>query len=148
MNAHVLNENGKAVVMPMGCYGIGVSRIVAAAIEQNHDDRGIIWPTPIAPFELALVPINMHKSVRLREATEKLYHALLDAGIDVLLDDRKERPGVMFADMELTGMPHRLVLSDSGLDDNKIEYRARRETENEYPDLDKVVDFVKEKLKP
>jgi prolyl-tRNA synthetase len=147
MNAHVLDENGKAVIMPMGCYGIGVSRIVAAAIEQNHDDRGIIWPTAIAPFELALVPINMHKSVRLREATEKLYQALLDAGIDVLLDDRKERPGVMFADMELTGMPHRLVLSDSGLDDNKIEYRARREADNEFADLDKAVDFIIEKLK-
>ncbi|WP_455209842.1 proline--tRNA ligase [Kaarinaea lacus] len=146
MNANVLDENGKSVIMPMGCYGIGVSRIVAAAIEQNHDDRGIIWPTAIAPFELALVPINMHKSVRLREATEKLYQALLDAGIDVLLDDRKERPGVMFADMELTGMPHRLVLSDSGLDDNKIEYRARRETDNEFADLDKAVDFIKQKL--
>ncbi len=148
MNANVLDENGKSVIMPMGCYGIGVSRIVAAAIEQNHDDRGIIWPTAIAPFELALVPINMHKSVRLRDATEKLYQALLDAGIDVLLDDRKERPGVMFADMELTGMPHRLVLSDSGLDDNKIEYRARREADNEFADLDKAVDFIKEKLKP
>jgi prolyl-tRNA synthetase len=147
MNAHVLDENGKAVIMPMGCYGIGVSRIVAAAIEQNHDDRGIIWPTAIAPFELALVPINMHKSVRLREATEKLYQALLDAGIDVLLDDRKERPGVMFADMELTGMPHRLVLSDSGLDDNKIEYRARGEADNEFTALDKAVEFIKEKLK-
>jgi prolyl-tRNA synthetase len=147
MNAHVLDENGKAVVMPMGCYGIGVSRIVASAIEQNHDERGIIWPTAIAPFELALVPINMHKSVRLREAAEKLYEELLGAGIDVLLDDRKERPGVMFADMELTGMPHRLVLSDSGLDDNKIEYRARRETENEFADLDKAVDFIKQKLR-
>ena len=147
MNAHVLAESGKAVVMPMGCYGIGVSRIVAAAIEQNHDERGIIWPTAIAPFELALVPINMHKSVRLREAAEKLYQQLLDAGIDVLLDDRKERPGVMFADMELTGMPHRLVLSDSSLDDNKIEYRARQATENEFADLDKAIDFIQEKLK-
>ena len=147
MNANVLDEKGKSVIMPMGCYGIGVSRIVAAAIEQNHDDRGIIWPTAIAPFELALVPINMHKSVRLREATEKLYQELLQAGIDVLLDDRKERPGVMFADMELTGMPHRLVLSDSGLDDNKIEYRDRRQPDNEFADLDKAVEFIKEKLK-
>jgi len=147
MNAHVLDENGKAVIMPMGCYGIGVSRIVAAAIEQNHDDRGIIWPQAIAPFELVLVPINMHKSQRLREAAESLYRALLEEGIDVLLDDRKERPGVMFADMELTGIPHRLVLSDSGLDDNKIEYRARRETQNEYADLDKAVDFIKQKFR-
>ena len=147
MSAHVLDENGKAVIMPMGCYGIGVSRIVAAAIEQNHDDRGIIWPTAIAPFELVLVPINMHKSVRLREAVEKLYQELMHAGIDVLLDDRKERPGVMFADMELTGMPHRLVLSDSGLDENKIEYRDRRQPENEFADLDKAVDFIKEKLR-
>jgi len=146
MNANVLDENGKSVIMPMGCYGIGVSRIVAAAIEQNHDDRGIIWPTAIAPFELALLPINMHKSVRLREAAEKLYAELQAAGIDVLLDDRKERPGVMFADMELTGMPHRLVLSDSGLDENKIEYRDRRASENEFAPLDKAVEFIKEKL--
>lgn len=147
MNAHVLDENGKAVVMPMGCYGIGVSRIVASAIEQNHDDRGIIWPAAIAPFELVLVPINMHKSQRLRDAAESLYQDLLAAGIDVLLDDRKERPGVMFADMELIGIPHRLVISDSGLDDNKIEYRDRREPQNEYADLDKALVFIKEKLK-
>ena len=146
MNAHVLDENGKAVIMPMGCYGIGVSRIVASAIEQNHDNRGIMWPTSIAPFTLVLVPINMHKSQRLREAADSLYQQLLDAGIDVLMDDRKERPGVMFADMELIGIPHRLVLSDSGLDDNKIEYRDRCEAENEYADLDKAVEFIKVKL--
>ena len=99
------------------------------------------------PFELVLVPINMHKSQRLRDAAESLYQDLLAAGIDVLLDDRKERPGVMFADMELIGIPHRLVISDSGLDDNKIEYRDRREPQNEYADLDKALVFIKEKLK-
>lgn len=125
MNATVLDEDGKSVVMPMGCYGIGVTRVVAAAIEQNHDDRGIIWPEPIAPFQLALVPINMHKSQRLRDAVDELYKTLLDAGYDVLLDDRKARPGVMFADMELTGIPHRLVLSESGLDEGLIEYKRR-----------------------
>jgi prolyl-tRNA synthetase len=98
--------------MTMGCYGIGVSRIVAAAIEQNNDDRGIIWPRAIAPFEIALTPVNMHKSVRLREATDQLYQQLTDAGFDVLYDDRKARPGVIFADMELIGIPHRVVISD------------------------------------
>ncbi|WP_455203781.1 His/Gly/Thr/Pro-type tRNA ligase C-terminal domain-containing protein, partial [Kaarinaea lacus] len=147
LNAHVLDEKGKAAIMPMGCYGIGVSRIVAAAIEQNHDDRGIIWPQSIAPFTLVLLPMNMHKSHRLREATEKLYDELKSSGIDVLFDDRKERPGVMFADMELIGIPHRLVLSDSGLDDGQIEYRARSESENQHVALDKVVEFIQEKLK-
>lgn len=146
LNAHVLDEKGKAAIMPMGCYGIGVSRIVAAAIEQNHDDRGIIWPQSIAPFTLVLLPMNMHKSHRLREATEKLYDELKSSGIDVLFDDRKERPGVMFADMELIGIPHRLVLSDSGLDDGQIEYRARSESENQHVALDKVIEFIQEKL--
>jgi prolyl-tRNA synthetase len=146
MNAHVLDENGKAVTMTMGCYGIGVSRIVAAAIEQNHDKRGIIWPVPIAPFQVALLPLNMHKSQRLREAAEKIYAQLLDAGVEVLFDDRKERPGVMFADTELTGIPYRLVLSDSGLDDGKIEFRARWEQDNQYVPLEQAVGFLKQKL--
>ena len=125
MNATVLDEDGKSVVMPMGCYGIGVTRVVAAAIEQNHDEKGIIWPTPLAPFQLALIPINMHKSQRLRETVDALYQQLKQAGIDVLLDNRKARPGVMFADMELIGIPHRLVLSEKGLDENSIEYKRR-----------------------
>jgi len=109
----------------MGCYGIGVTRVVAASIEQNHDDNGIIWPTAIAPFQVALLPMNMHKSRRLRDAVEKLYSALLAAGIEVLLDDRKVRPGVMFAESDLIGIPHRLVLGERGLDAGKVEYRRR-----------------------
>ena len=115
MNATCLDETGKSVVMPMGCYGIGVSRVVAAAIEQNHDDNGIIWPDAIAPFHVALVPIGYHKSAGVREAVDKLYTDLTAAGLDVLLDDRDERPGVMFADLDLVGIPHRLVLGDKGL---------------------------------
>ena len=111
--------------MTMGCYGIGVSRVVAAAIEQNHDDRGILWPSALAPFEVALVPIQYHRSIRLAEAADALYQSLTDAGIQVLFDDRKERPGVMFADMDLIGIPHRLVLSERGLDAGEVEYKAR-----------------------
>jgi len=127
MKATVLDEAGAAVTMPMGCYGIGVSRVVAAAIEQNHDDNGIIWPDPIAPFQIALVPIGYHKSDRVRAATDKLYDDLRATGFDVLLDDRNERPGVMFADMDLIGIPHRLVIGDKGLDKGVIEYKGRRE---------------------
>lgn len=145
MNATVLDENGKQAVMTMGCYGIGVSRVVAAAIEQNHDDKGIIWPAAIAPFQVALLPMNMHKSQRVREACDKLYKELEAAGFDVLLDDRKERPGVMFADMELIGIPHRLVLGERGLDAGTIEYRGRQDTENQDILLDSVIEFLKEK---
>jgi len=141
-----LNENGESITLTMGCYGIGVSRVVAAAIEQNHDDRGIIWPTAIAPFELALVPINMHKSQRLREAVEALYADLRRAGIDVLLDDRRERPGVMFADMELIGIPHRVVFSEKGLDAGTLEYRLRSESENRDIPLDGALDFIRKQL--
>ncbi len=143
MKAMVQAENGKSVVMTMGCYGIGVSRVVAAAIEQNNDERGIIWPEAIAPFQIALLPLNMHKSQRLREAVEKLYDELLAAGFDVLLDDRKERPGVMFADMELIGIPHRVVFSEKGLDKAEVEYKGRRDNENQYIALDQIVDFLK-----
>ena len=125
MGATVLDEQGKAVVVTMGCYGIGISRIVAAAIEQNHDDSGIIWPAAIAPFQVALLPMNMHKSQRVRDAVDKLYNELTSAGLEVILDDRKERPGVMFADMELIGIPHRLVLGERGLDAGNIEYKSR-----------------------
>jgi len=109
----------------MGCYGIGVTRVVAASIEQNHDDNGIIWPTAIAPFQVALLPMNMRKSRRLRDAVEKLYGELEAAGIEVLLDDRHVRPGVMFAEMDLIGIPHRLVLGERGLDAGKVEYKRR-----------------------
>ncbi|WP_107851322.1 proline--tRNA ligase [Oceanimonas marisflavi] len=126
MNATVLNEGGKATVLEMGCYGIGVSRIVAAAIEQNHDDRGIIWPEALAPFQVAIIPMNMHKSHRVQEVAEKLYAELTAAGIEVLFDDRKERPGVMFADMELLGVPHSIVIGERGLDNEVVEYKHRR----------------------
>jgi prolyl-tRNA synthetase len=146
MQATVLDENGKSVAMTMGCYGIGVSRVVAATIEQNHDDNGIIWPTAIAPYEVALLPMNMHKSERLRVAVDKLYDQLRLAGIDVLLDDRKERPGVMFADMELIGIPHRVVIGDRGLDNGVVEYKGRRDRENQDVPLDTIVEFLQQEL--
>ncbi len=146
MNATVLDENGKAVIMTMGCYGIGVSRVVAAAIEQNHDDKGIIWPDSIAPYQVALLPMNMHKSERLRNAVETLYSELNAAGIEVLLDDRKERPGVMFADMELIGIPHRIVMGERGLDKNMVEYKDRRGTDSQDIGLDNIIAFLRQKL--
>ena len=127
MNATVQDRDGNDVTMLMGCYGIGVTRIVGAAIEQNHDERGIIWPEPIAPFDVVLVPINMHRSDAVREAAEALYETLGEMGFDVLLDDRDVRPGVKFADAELIGVPHRLVVSDRGLEAGELEYRHRRD---------------------
>ena len=125
LNANVLAESGKSQILTMGCYGIGVSRVVAAAIEQNHDDRGIIWPLALAPFQVVLVPINAHKSARLREAAEAMYQTLVKAGFDILLDDRGQRPGVAFADMDLIGIPHRLILGERGLDEGNVEYKRR-----------------------
>ncbi len=145
MKATALDESGRQKVLEMGCYGIGVSRVVAAAIEQNHDERGIIWPDAIAPFQVALLPMNMHKSVRVREAAEKLYRELTDAGIEVLFDDRKERPGVMFADMELIGIPHRLVLGERVLDADKIEYKGRRDSDSQAIPLEGIIGFIKQK---
>jgi len=127
MQATVLDEAGNSVVMPMGCYGIGVSRVVAAAIEQNHDNNGIIWPDTIAPFHIALVPIGYRKSDKVRETVDKLYSELVHAGYDVLLDDRDERPGVIFADMDLIGIPHRIVIGDKGLAKGVAEYKGRRD---------------------
>ena len=147
MSAACLDESGKSIVMTMGCYGIGVSRVVASSIEQNHDDKGIVWPNAIAPFTVALLPMNMHKSARVAEAAEKLYQELLGAGIDVLFDDRKERAGVMFADMDLIGIPHRLVLGERGLDAGKIEYKGRRDAENSELTLADVVPSLAAKLK-
>jgi prolyl-tRNA synthetase len=146
MNAVVLDENGKAVPMAMGCYGVGVSRIVAAAIEQNHDDRGIIWPEPIAPFQVVICPLNAHKSHRVREVAEDLYRQFMEAGVEVLLDDRKARPGVMFAEMELIGIPHRLVVAERALDEGQIEYRARTAEDNEMLPLDGIVDTVRSRF--
>jgi prolyl-tRNA synthetase len=132
MGATVIQEDGQLVSMSMGCYGIGVSRIVAAAIEQNHDDKGIIWPSNMAPFQVAIVPIN----------AEKLYQQLQAAGIDVLLDDRKERPGVMFADMELMGIPHRLVVGERHLASGMVEYKGRRDPESQLIPLESITEIL------
>jgi prolyl-tRNA synthetase len=146
LNAVVLGEDGKSHVMPMGCYGIGVSRIVAAAIEQNHDDKGICWPEPLAPFQLAVLPMNAKKSHRVREVAEKLYEDLSAAGVEVLLDDRDIRPGVMFNDMELIGIPHRLVIGERGIDSGELEYRNRRADENESIPLATAVESILARL--
>jgi len=146
MHATVLNETGKAIEMYMGCYGIGVSRTVAAAIEQNHDERGIIWPEPIAPFQIALIPMSLHKSYRVREAAEKIYQQLLDSGFDVLFDDRKERAGVLFADIDLIGIPHRIIISESGLDNGTIEYKTRMGAAAENIQIPKLEEFLKNKF--
>jgi prolyl-tRNA synthetase len=146
MKAGIINEEGKSQIMIMGCYGIGISRIVAAAIEQNHDSRGIIWPTKLAPFQVAICPMNMHKSERLKVAAEQLYQDLLAAGIDVLLDDRKVRAGFMFSDMELIGIPHCIILSDRGLDAGTFEYKARETKDNIECPLTELISFIQEKL--
>lgn len=147
MNATCLDEHGKQVTMLMGCYGIGVSRVVAAAIEQNHDANGIVWPISIAPFHVALLPMNMHKSQRLRDACETLYQQLSEAGIEVFYYDKKERPGVMFAETELIGIPHRLVVSERGLDEGVVEYRRRDQHDNEELAWDNIVAFLKQGLR-
>ena len=147
MNANVLGDNGKTSHPWMGCYGIGVTRVVAAAIEQNHDESGIIWPNAIAPFQVALVPMNAHKSQRVREESERLYQALTAAGLDVLLDDRDTRPGVKFADLELMGVPHRLVIGDRGLDNGELEYKGRRDSEATMVSADQIIDFLLEKAR-
>jgi prolyl-tRNA synthetase len=146
MKASVINEAGKNQTMIMGCYGIGVSRVVAAAIEQGHDEKGIIWPASLAPFQVAICPINLQKSERLKQEAEKLYQELQAAGIEVLFDDRKVRPGFMFADMELIGIPHCIVLSDRGLDAGTAEYKARTATENEEIPLSGLIDFIKKQI--
>jgi len=146
MGASVLNEQGKEETITMGCYGIGVSRIVAAAIEQNNDDKGMILPAAIAPFQVALLPMNMKKSQRVREAVEALYQQLQAAGIDVLLDDRQVRPGVMFSDMELIGIPHRIVVGEKNLDQDLLEYKARRDDSNRDVPCGEIIAFIQAKL--
>jgi len=146
MKATVLDEQGKDIPMIMGCYGFGVSRAVAAAIEQNHDDKGIIWPEPIAPFQVALLPMNMNKSQRVREAAGALYEELQAAGLDVLLDDRPVRPGVMFSDMELIGIPHRVVVGEKNLDKGMLEYKSRRDTDSQDIPRVEIIAFLKDKL--
>ncbi len=143
MNATVLDENGKAKTMVMGCYGIGVTRIIAAAIEQNHDDKGIIWTASIAPFSVAIVPINMHKSDEVKDECERLYQELSSKGIDVLLmDEAKARLGGMLADVELMGIPHRLVVGDRGLKEGNIEYKGRGDEDNQQIPQNTAVDFI------
>jgi prolyl-tRNA synthetase len=144
MKATVQDKDGKDRVMSMGCYGIGITRIVGAAIEQNHDDNGIIWPEPLAPFDVVLVPINMHRSEAVREAAEALYAELSGMGLEVLLDDRDVRPGVKFADAELIGVPHRLVVSDRGLEAGELEYRHRRDSESRNLNREAALNLLKE----
>lgn len=146
LKATVLDDKGKATVMTMGCYGIGVSRVVASAIEQYHDDKGIIWPESIAPFQVVIIPMNMHKSDTLRPIAEKLYNDLKKLNVDVLFDDRKERAGIMFADMELIGIPHRIVIGDRGLEKGMVEYKGRRDKDNMDIALDDIAQFIKDKL--
>jgi prolyl-tRNA synthetase len=146
MNAIVLNEQGQAIPMLMGCYGIGISRTVAAAIEQNHDEKGIIWPNALAPFQISLVPIAMDKSERVRIAAESLYQKLTKAGFEVLFDDRNERPGVMFADMELIGIPHRLVIGKKSLDNGTIEYKGRTDQKTTQIKNGELIKFLQDKI--
>ena len=140
----MLNEQGKTSPLMMGCYGIGVSRVVAAAIEQNYDDRGILWPDALAPFQVALVPMKMESSDAVREATEQLYAGLQQAGVDVLLDDRDKKvsPGVKFADMDLIGIPHRVVISARGLAEGQLEYKFRRDQDAQSVAATEMLDFL------
>lgn len=147
LNATVLNEHGKDQIMPMGCYGIGVTRVVAAAIEQNNDEKGIIWPISLAPFQIAIIPLNMHKSTAVADQSNSLYKQLTALGYDVLMDDRNERPGVKFADMELIGIPHRIVVGDRGLEKGELEYKGRRDTENQDIPLDDILSFIQNNVK-
>ncbi|MGF1762999.1 proline--tRNA ligase [Aliivibrio kagoshimensis] len=146
MNCNVLGPNGKSAILEMGCYGIGVSRVVASAIEQNHDKFGIIWPEAIAPFQVAIVPMNMHKSERVKEAAEKLYADLTAAGIEVLFDDRKERPGVMFKDIELVGIPHTVVIGDRSMDEGNFEYKNRRNGDKVAVEMANIVEHIKAQI--
>ncbi|HHE3464768.1 proline--tRNA ligase [Pasteurella multocida] len=146
MNTTVQGEDGRPQTMIMGCYGIGVTRVIAAAIEQHHDERGIIWPDNIAPFKVAIVPMNMHKSESVQQFAEELYRTLTAQGVEVIFDDRKERPGVMFADMELIGVPHMIVIGEKNLEKGEIEYKNRRSGEKEMIAKDQLLDVLKAKF--
>jgi prolyl-tRNA synthetase len=148
MNATFLDENGKPQFMEMGCYGIGITRLPAAAIEQNHDERGIIWPDAIAPFTVVICPISPDRFPEVQAAADKLHTELLSAGVDVILDDRGERPGAMFADWELIGVPHRVTIGDRGLKDGQVEYQHRRDAASTKIDFADVFNFLKGKLVP
>lgn len=146
LNANVQNENSRSQILEMGCYGLGITRVIAAAIEQNYDARGIIWPETIAPFQVCIVPMQMHKSPRVADIANKIYQDLLSKGIEVLLDDRNERPGVMFSDMDLIGIPHRIVIGERGLDKGMVEYKYRRdEKPQDIPEAD-FMNFLMEKF--
>jgi prolyl-tRNA synthetase len=146
MNVNFIDENGRPARMLMGCYGIGVTRLLGAAIEQNHDDKGIIWPDPIAPFSIVLTPVGYGKSEQVRQVADQLYAELQAAGIDVLLDDRDERPGVMFAEMELIGVPHRMTIGERGLKEGKVEYVDRRSLQTTTVPVGDAYSFVRERL--
>ncbi len=146
MNLNFIDESGRPARMLMGCYGIGVTRLLGAAIEQNHDDKGIIWPDPIAPFSIVLTPVGYGKSEPVRQVADQLYAELQAAGVDVLLDDRDERPGVMFAEMELIGIPHRLTIGDRGLKEGKVEYVDRRTLQTTPVAVGDAYAFVRERL--
>jgi len=146
MKATYLDENGKPQLLQMGCYGIGITRILGAAIEQNFDDKGIVWPAALAPFAVVLCPMGYDRSEQVKSETERLYAALQSAGIDVILDDRGERPGAMFADWELIGVPHRIVIGERGLKDGKLEYQGRRETAATAVSVAEMVQFIQGKL--
>ncbi|MDR2451234.1 MAG: proline--tRNA ligase, partial [Candidatus Accumulibacter sp.] len=146
MKCCFLDENGQSQTMEMGCYGIGVSRIVAAAIEQRHDERGIVFPRAIAPFEACIVPMGYAKSEAVRTAADRLHAGLAAAGIDVLLDDRDERPGVLFADMELIGIPHRIVVGERGLKEGKLEYKGRTDAQAEMVPFEAIGEFLQTRL--
>lgn len=148
MNAVVLNEQGKSQAMEMGCYGMGVTRMVAAAIEQNHDDKGIIWPSNIAPFSVAILPMNYQKSERVRRAADELYETLLAKGVEVILDDRKVRPGFMMSDFELIGIPHQVIIGDRALDENEVEYRNRTDMKSERINRDTITSFLLDQINP
>lgn len=147
MNAVVLNEQGKSQAMEMGCYGMGVTRMVAAAIEQNHDEKGIIWPANIAPFTVAILPMNYQKSERVKRAADELYENLKAKGVEVILDDRKVRPGFMMSDFELLGIPHQIIIGDRALDENKLEYRNRVDMESTKIDHDTIVSHLMDVIK-
>ena len=148
LNATYLDENGQPKVLEMGCYGIGVTRLAGAAIEQSHDERGIIWPDSIAPFEVVICPMNYSKSEAVREAADRLYEELKAQGVDVILDDRDMRPGVMFADWELIGVPHRVVIGDRGLKNGEVEYANRRNlAEKVMVKTEEAVEFVTKQIK-
>jgi prolyl-tRNA synthetase len=146
MDCTVLDENGKSCHLQMGCYGIGITRVIASAIEQNFDKHGIIWPDAMAPFQIAICPMNGFKSMRLMEYANELYQALTEIGFKVLLDDRPIRPGPMLSDMELIGIPHRITLGERGLDKQEVEYRHRRASENEIVPQDQILTFIKQRI--